>query len=219
MKSLTFAVLILGTLAHFPQLNYHFGNHHSAPYSFNANALPFNPQFWAAPQVQGLPAAPADPNDKCQDPAFKDAPFCQKPVFERATKEIPIFWKTRQIAINPINNTVGGSLQLRTYDSASKAQNWIFTPVTEYGDLYYITNADSKLALTANAYPSPLILQSNIKAENQRFYVRANTDGSFFISTYATNLYLDVQEVDSGSLPVLLARNYRGDTSQKWLLN
>ena len=218
MKFLAFAILILGALAHRGLFN---GLHrqNNLPYYFNSNALPFNPQFWTKPEIQGLPPAPADPNDKCQDPAYKDAPFCQKPIFTRAGQEIPIFWKSRNIAVSPLSNTVGGAVQLRTFDNTKKEQKWVFTAVNDYNNIYYITNADSKLALTANAYPSHLTLQNNIKAENQRFYVRPQTDGSFFISAYATDLYWDAQEVDSGSLPVLVIRNYEGDNTQRWLLN
>jgi hypothetical protein len=219
MKTAVIAMLVLQALAHGKSWGFHSAHAHYHPYVFNQNALPFNPQFWAKEPVQGLPPAPVDPNDKCQDPHFKDAPFCQKTVFTRAGEAIPIFWKSRNIALGPINNAVGGAVQLRTYDSADKNQKWILTAVREHGNLYYITNAESKLALTANAYPSHLILQNNIKAENQRFYVSPQTDGSFFLSTYGTNLYWDAQEVDSGSLPILVIRNYEGDATQKWLLN
>ena len=218
MKTFVIAMLVLQALAHhnwWPRWRYQT----QQPYVFNGNALPFNPQFWTKPEVQGLPPTPIDPNDKCQDPAFKDAPFCQKPAFTRAAEEIPIFWKTRNIALIPISNTVGGAIQLRTYDAANKGQKWIFTAVNDYNNLYYITNADTKLALTANGYPSHLTLQNNIKAENQRFYVRPQIDGSFFISAYSSDLYWDAQEVDSGSLPVLIIRNYEGDNTQRWLLN
>ena len=232
MKILALATLILGALSmgdHFQTENHfhtekyfqteNFMNYRQPPYVFNQDALPFNPQFWTKPEIQGLPPTPVDPNDKCQNPHFKDAPFCQKVVFTRAGQQIPIFWKSRNIALNPLGSTVGSAVQLRTYDSAAKDQNWVFTPVNDFSDLYYITNADSKLALTANAYPSHLTLQNYIKAENQRFYVRGNNDGSFFISTFGSHLYCDAQEVNSGSLPILVVRNYEGDNTQRWLLN
>ena len=218
MKVFVIAMLVLQSLAQFGRWSQRRAGAYE-PYVFNQNALPFNPQFWTKPEIQGLPPTPVDSNDKCQDPAYKDAPFCQKPVFTRAGEEIPIFWKSRNIAVSPISNTVGGAVQLRTYDNTKKEQKWVFTAVNDYNNLYYITNADTKLALTANAFPSHLTLQNNIKAENQRFYVRPQTDGSFFLSAYATDLYWDAQEVDSGSLPVLVIRNYEGDNTQRWLLN
>ena len=51
------------------------------------------------------------------------------------------------------------------------------------------------------------------------FYVRPQIDGSFFISAYGSDFYFDAQETDSGSLPVLIIRNYEGDVTQRWLLN
>lgn len=209
-----------------------------SPYSFDANAQPFHShheeysrksrQSRQSSRKNNFSSSNKEPkhsnygkSDPCADPAYKDAPFCQKPIFLRAGQAIPIFWKNRDIAVSPISNTVGGSIQLRTYDANNQDQKWIFTPVSEfsYNNKYFITNASSKLALTANAYPSPLILQNLINAVNQIFYVRPQTDGSFFVSAYGSDLYMDAQEVNSGSLPVLIIRNYEGDITQKWLLN
>lgn len=157
----------------------------------------------------------------CANPKYKDAPFCQKPVFTKAGQKIPIFWKNASIAVSPINNIVGGSVQLRTYNGEDDNQKWIFTRVDEQinNDKYYITNAATNLALTSNAYSSPLSLQNKSNALNQVFYVRPQTDGSFFISAFGSDLYWDALEVNSGSLPVLIIRNYEGDITQRWLLN
>lgn len=204
-------------------------------YSFDVNAQPFKPHHQersrqsryshkrekSCSSKKSHKHAGHAKSDPCADPAYKDAPFCQKHVFTRAGEAIPIYWKNKEITVSPINNIVGGSIQLRTFDPLNANQKWIFAPVSEYMDnnQYYIINSTTNLALTANAYPSPLILQNKINAPNQIFYVRPQTDGSFFISAYGSDLYMDVQEVDSGSLPVLIIRNYEGDITQKWLLN
>lgn len=160
-------------------------------------------------------------SDPCQNPANKDAPFCQKPAFLRANQKIPIIWKYRKTAVSPINNDIGGSLQLRDYDSSTYDQEWIFVPVNPdfNNSLYYITNAATALALTASAFASPLTLQANISAQNQMFYLRPQIDGSFYIVAYGSGLYLDVQQSNAGSLPVLIIRNWQGSVTQKWLLN
>ena len=246
MKSVVFAMIAIQLMANFAPWGEnglfprpYFGEHHQhLPYTFNINELPFQPQHLELPRREnrGHRESSSSSNssnknshqknqlqkaDPCADPANKDAPFCQKTVFTRAGEKIPIFWKNREIAVSPISNTVGGSIQLRTYNAASDEQKWIFTPVSEYtyNNQYFITNAATKLALTANGYSSPLILQDKINALNQIFYVKPQTDGSFFISAYGSDLYMDAQEVDSGSLPVLIIRNYEGDITQKWLLN
>ena len=243
MKSVVFAMLAIQLMANFAPWGEnglfprpYLGEHHEhLPYNFNfnTNALPFKPHHLELPRREHRGRHQSSSSrhshtknqiqkaDPCADPANKDAPFCQKPVFTRVGQKIPIFWKNRNIAVSPINNIVGGSIHLRTYNEASDDQKWIFTPVSEYtyNNQYFITNAATKLALTANGYSSPLILQDKINALNQIFYVRPQTDGSFFISAYGSDLYMDAQETDSGSLPVLIIRNYEGDITQKWLLN
>jgi len=193
-------------------------NRYQVPYFYNSNDIGFktNQEVKSSPQ----PTTVAPYSELCADPAYRDAPFCQPPrQFNKAGEKIPIFWKSRNIALSPIINKVGGSVQLRTYDAINKDQKWTLTLAREVGQLYFITNSESGLALTANAYPSTLTLQENIKADNQKFYVRPQADGSFLISTFGSDLYWDAIEVDSGSLPVLAVRSFEGDVTQKWILN
>jgi len=188
------------------------------PYYFNKGDLGYatNPEVTSNPQTTTAASNVA----LCADPANRDAIFCQARPFTKTGEKIPIFWKSRNIALSPILNKVGGSLQLRTYDANDPNQKWVLTVAREASQLFIITNAaESDLALTANGYPSVLTLQKNVGADNQKFYVRPQTDGSFTISAYGSDLYWDAIEIDSGSLPVLTIRNFEGDTTQKWTLD
>ena len=249
MKIILFALLATQLLAGFlpsggqnwfpkPFPGHRRENHHQGVY-FNTQALPFQARYSQKSRESHHSRNSGHSNSNsnsskrhskhsdrsrshlCANPAYKDAPFCQKPVFTKTGQKIPIFWKNHHIAVSPINNIVGGSVQLRTYNCEDDNQKWIFTRVDEQidNDKYYITNAATNLALTANAYSSPLSLQDKINALNQTFYVRPQTDGSFFISAFGSDLYWDALEVNSGSLPVLIIRNYEGDITQRWLLN
>ena len=204
-----FAPCIEGTC--FPRLREKWGS--------NPNSIwykgPEKSHAWAAknePQVSK--------GDPCDDPAYKDAPFCQAPVFNSANTPIPIIWrKNKDYAVNPISNTQGGALELKPYNSECNDQKWIFTPVNEYNNLYYITNYATNLALTANGFASTLALQPKLNAQNQIFYVRPQVDGTFYISAYGSDLYMDGRDDNPVLYPILIIRRYIGCESQKWCLN
>ena len=163
---------------------------------------------------------PDPKGDPCNDPAYKDAPFCQVPTFTAAGRPIPLLWyKNKDYAVTPIKNFVAGALEVRPYDPTDNNQKWIFTPANEYNNLYYITNAASNLSLTANAFASPLALGNKLNAQNQIFYVRPQRDGAFFVSAYGSDLYMDAQDDNQVLYPVLIIRNFDGDKTQRWLLN
>ena len=133
MKSVVFAMLAIQLMAnlgpwggegYFPSAPRFdgFEHNHGVAFNtnaqpFNANAQPFNNQAWAPrphhhkrrhSHKNNQQAAPKP--DNCLDPAFRDAPYCQKPIFTRAGEKIPIYWKNRNIAVSPITNKVGGSI-------------------------------------------------------------------------------------------------------------
>ncbi len=173
-------------------------------------------------RVEPVVANPQDfhPNE---EPEFYDAtsdPYAfQTVAFDKINVKTNIFWASNQaLAISPFNRKTGSAAELRPItDTLAEDQKWTFTPFPESNDQFYITNNSSKLVLTYNSYPSPIALAEKGLYPNQRFYVKALTDGTFYISTVNSNLYLDALDVNTIN-PVLIVRNFEGDITQKWLI-
>ena len=151
----------------------------------------------------------------------KTSPYAfQTAAFTKINENVTIAWANKAtVVISPFNRNSGSAAELRTIaDPASDDQKWKFVPVPEATNQFYITNVKSKLVLTFNSFPSPIALAQKGLYPNQKFYVNALDDGTFYISTVDSNLYLDALDVNTIN-PVVIVRNYEGDVTQKWLIN
>ncbi len=204
MKLFIFALLALQAMAQFPRFRRGF------PLRRPGTQEPVapNPENFHPDELPGFYTAPQDPRQ------FQTAAFVNVDV------KVTINWAgNSNLIVSPFNTNTASAAELKTLvDASADDQKWIFTEVKQAVGLYNIYNAKSKLYLTYNGYPSPVALSELGNNLNQRFRVIPNQDGTFFVATGDSELYLDALIVNAVN-PVVIVRNFEGDITQKWIIN
>ncbi len=204
MKLFIFALLALQAMAQFPRFRRAFPTRRlQTPEPVAQNPPRFHPV-----ELPGFYTAHQDPRQ------------FQTTAFVNVDVKVTINWAgNSNLIVSPFNTNTASAAELKTLvDASADDQKWIFTEVKQSVGLYNIYNAKSKLYLTYNGYASPVALSGWGNNLNQRFRVIPNQDGTFFVATVDSELYLDALIVNSAN-PVVIVRNFEGDITQKWIIN